>query len=67
MVHERKVEFLDKHGNDQAGGAADEGSIEEQPVLYHMANMYSKRHQAYVKFMEKVHGLILKKSKKRTE
>ena len=60
MVREKKVEFLDKHGNDQADGAADQGSIEEQPVLYHMGNMYSKRHKAYVSFMEKVHAFLIK-------
>ena len=59
MVQNEEVKFEDKFGNDHADTAADKGSIEEQPKLYHLANAYSRRHKDYTKFMASVHRFLL--------
>ena len=60
MVQNEKVKLGDKFGNDQADTAADKGSIEEQPKLYYLANVYSKRQKDYAKFMARIHRFLLK-------
>ena len=60
MVQKDEVKFVDKWGNDQADTAADKDSTEEQPKLYRLANMYSKRQKAYQDFMSRIQRYLLK-------
>ena len=59
MVDEGKVKKEDKEGNDEADDAADKGSIGEQPRIYYLARLHSRRQKAYEDFMSKVHRYII--------
>ena len=63
MVEQGKVQFDDKHGNDQADIAAEKGATLVQPAVRHFARFYEKRHRDYVKFIERIQKLIVKVKK----
>ena len=59
MVADGSVRTEDKKGNDEADDAAEKGSTGEQPRIYHLAKMYSRRQGAYVKLMDRIHRFII--------
>ena len=67
MVAEGKVPAAEKEGNDEADGAADKGSIGEQPRLYHLARLFGRRQVAYGKLMARIHNFIIKVKKAERE
>ena len=59
MVEKGDVQPEDKEGNDEADGAAEKGSVEEQPRTYHLARLYSSRQRAYEQLMSRIHLFII--------
>ena len=63
MVKEEKVRFDDKHGNDEADAAAENGATLVQPAVRLFATFYERRRKEYSKFMAQVQNFIVKVNK----